>query len=469
MVIRPVRDGELPPRRLPRRAWRLACMVAGERARFASTRAANRWRRREAAARLERHHLESAARTTATLGQLRAGALKLGQMASFLELEAIPAEYRALYQSELAKLREHAPPISWPLARQVLEEEWGAAPGSVLAELSQQPAAAASIGQVHRGRLKDGREVAIKVQYPRVGDALDADLKAMALILRIAQRSAPGLDAREAAAELRTRLMEELDYEREAEHQGAYARAYDGHPFIRVPWVVPELTGRRVLVSEWAEGAHFEQIRDLPQPERDRFAEILVRFYIGQLDVVGRLNGDPHPGNYVLRADGVVVFLDFGAVKVLDSSYRRHQVDNTRAYIMRDRELLLRSMQRGGFIADAIDVDPDVLMRMLAANDGWLLDDRARTFDTDFIRQRVKAIAGADPDVHYLMRHQRLPAEELWNRRMLLGLLAVLGQLNVTGSWSHIMREWCLGDEPTSELGRLEWGFLRGRELARVP
>jgi predicted unusual protein kinase regulating ubiquinone biosynthesis (AarF/ABC1/UbiB family) len=390
-------------------------------------------------------------------------------MASFLELDAIPVEYRELYQSELAKLREHAPQVSWPPVRQVLAEEWGADPESVLAELSRAPAAAASIGQVHRGRLEDGREVAIKVQYPRVDEALDADMKLMAFVLRVTQGSAPGLDAAEAAAELRTRLLEELDYEREAEHQDAYARAYDGHPFIRVPPVFSELTTSRVLVSEWAEGAHFDEIRTLPQRERERFAEILVRFYIGQLDVVGRLNGDPHPGNYILRSDGVVCFVDFGAVKLLDPAYRRHQVENTRAYIAGNPERLLHWMHRAGFVAETAGVDPDVVMRMLAANDGWLLDDQPRTYDVDFVRERVRAIGGADPDVHYLARHQRLPAEELWNRRMLIGVMAVLGQLNVTGSWRHIMREWCFGDDPITELGRQEWQFLRGRKLVRVP
>jgi predicted unusual protein kinase regulating ubiquinone biosynthesis (AarF/ABC1/UbiB family) len=441
-------EDRLPPRRPSRRAWRVVCLAAGERTRAAMAKAAASCRWDEAARRrhLARHHQAAAERAATTLGELRAGALKLGQMASFLELGAVPKDYRGTYQRQFAMLRDSAPPMPWAMVRGVLEDEWGAPPKSLLDEIDEEAAAAASIGQVHRARLRDGREVAVKVQYPGVAESMEADIRVLGLVLRAISPLTPGLDSRETTAELRQRLLEELDYKREAAHQEAYRQAYEGDPQISIPAVVPELTRPRVLVSEWVDGMRFDAIRALPAADRTRFAEILVRFYLGQVYVVGRLNGDPHPGNYLLRPDGRVVFLDFGAVKVLEPGYLEHQRENILAYLAGDGVRLRESMRRAGFLAAAgvEDVDPGVLMRTLAANDGWLLDDVERHYDVAFARERIRALANRDGDIHYLMRHQRLPAEEIWNRRLLTGLLAVLAQLDVTGNWHRVMRPFWL-------------------------
>ncbi len=167
--------------------------------------------------------------------------------------------------------------------------------------------------------LPDGRRVAVKIQYPGVARAIAADMQNAGLILRLAKALAPGLDAGAAAAELKERVLEELDYELEAQNQRAFARGYRGHPFIHVPDVVTRLSTERVLVTEWVDGAGFEEVRELPQEERDRFGEIVFRFCFGSIYHLQHFNADAHPGNYLLMHDGRVAFLDFGMTKQLDT------------------------------------------------------------------------------------------------------------------------------------------------------
>ena len=168
---------------------------------------------------------------------------------------------------------------------------------------------------MHRATLRDGSPVAVKVQYPGVAEALESDLANAGVLVRLARAVAPGLDAKAIAAELRERVLEELDYEYEAQNQRAFARAYEGHPFIYVPKVHSELSRRRVLVSEFVEGLEFEDVKTLDQDERDIFGEIVFRFCFGSIYHLQHFNADTHPGNYVLMDDGRVAFLDFGMTK----------------------------------------------------------------------------------------------------------------------------------------------------------
>src|SRR4029079_10617835 len=176
--------------------------------------------------------------------------------------------------------------------------------------------AAASIGQVYRARLADdGREVAVKVQYPRVAEAVRADMQNLGMILRLMRTIAPGLDVRSTAEEIRARIHEELDYELEAQNQRALARIFRGHPFIVVPEVVTELSRERVLVNEFVAGQGFEDVKRMDQETRDRVGEIVFRFYFGCMYRHRQFSGDPHPGNFLLQYDGKVAFLDFGLFK----------------------------------------------------------------------------------------------------------------------------------------------------------
>src|SRR3954466_2819112 len=218
---------------------------------------------------------ESAERMVDTLGAMKGVAMKMGQLASFIDSEFLPDEYRELYQRKLGALRTSSPAMPWSRVRKVLDEEYDEPCEDLFEDIEPEAFAAASIGQVHRAVLPDGRRVAVKVQYPGIDTALRADLSNAGMLLRLAKAIAPGLDARAAADELRERVLEELDYEYEAQNQRTFSRAYRGHPFIHVPDVVTRLSRSRVLVSEYVEGAGFEEVKERGQDERDRFGEIV--------------------------------------------------------------------------------------------------------------------------------------------------------------------------------------------------
>src|SRR5829696_9832432 len=311
-------DGDIPTGRVQRTA-KVGSVIGASGAKYAGTRARNLVGSKEDAAQaLDRSHLEAAERMVDALGTMKGAAMKIGQLASFIDTEFLPPEYRELYQEELAELRTSAPPMPWKKVSKVLDEEWDEPCEELFEDFEHEAAAAASIGQVHRAVLPDGRRVAVKIQYPGVADAIAADMQNAGLILRMAKALAPGLDAKAAADELKERVMEELDYELEAQNQRSFARGYRGHPFIHVPDVVTRLSTERVLVSEWVDGAGFDEVRELPQPERDRFGEIVYRFCFGSIFHLQHFNADAHPGNYLLMADGRVAFLDFGMTKHLD-------------------------------------------------------------------------------------------------------------------------------------------------------
>src|ERR1700747_300526 len=252
--------------------------------RQAGTRAANVTRnedQRKVA--LERRQVEAAEQIVTALGTMKGAAMKLGQVLSFLDVGIVPDEYREESQHKLAALRDAAPNVAFKDMRKVIEEELDEPLKEVFAEFDEEPVAAASIGQVYRARLQDGREVAVKVQYPGVAAAVRADMQNLGLILRLAKRIAPGMDPKAIGEEIRDRIEEELDYELEASNQRTLARIFRGHPFIVIPEVVTSLSRERVMVSEYVEGTGFEALKEYPQDERDRVAEIMFRFYFGCL------------------------------------------------------------------------------------------------------------------------------------------------------------------------------------------
>src|ERR687898_277590 len=254
-------DTDIPKGRI-RRTAQVGSVVGSQGARYAGTRARNLTRDRdEATQALEQRHMDAAEQMVETLGRMKGAAMKIGQLASFIDTEFLPPEYRELYQDKLATLRSTAPPMPWSKVRAVLDEEWEEPVEELFEDFEHDAAAAASIGQVHRAALPDGRRVAVKVQYPGVASAIAADMQNAGLILRLAKTLAPGLNAKAAAAELKERVMEELDYELEAQSQRAFARGYRRHPFIHVPDVVTRLSTERVLVSDWVDGAGFDTER----------------------------------------------------------------------------------------------------------------------------------------------------------------------------------------------------------------
>ena len=426
-------------------------------ARYAGTRARNLTRDPEEAAQaLEQRHLDVAEQMVETLGRMKGAAMKIGQLASFIDTEFLPPEYRDLYQDKLATLRSTAPPMPWKKVRGVLDEEWEEPVEELYEDFEHDAAAAASIGQVHRAVLPDGRLVAVKVQYPGVASAIAADMQNAGLILRLAKAFAPGLDAKAAAAELKERVMEELDYELEAQNQRAFARGYRGHPFIHVPDVVTRLSTERVLVSEWVDGAGFDEVRELPQPERDRFGEIVFRFCFGSIYQLQHFNADAHPGNYLLMPDGRVAFLDFGMTKHLDQDQIDLEIAALQAIFDDDPEELRVALHDLGFLNDPRKVDAELLMEHVRAVGGWYMEDREVTIDSARVMEAIAAVSDPRSSFYRVMRRENLPANELMGRRMESGVLAVLGQLQATRNWYRIGREWWFGEPPATELGAQE-------------
>ena len=426
-------------------------------ARYAGTRARNLTRDREEAAQaLEQRHLDVAEQMVETLGRMKGAALKIGQLASFIDTEFLPPEYRDLYQDKLATLRSTAPPMPWKKVRTVLDEDWAEPVEELFEDFEHDAAAAASIGQVHRAVLPDGRQVAVKVQYPGVASAIAADMQNAGLILRLAKALAPGLDAKAAAAELKERVMEELDYELEAQNQRAFARGYRGHPFIHVPDVVTRLSTERVLVSEWVDGAGFDEVRELPQAERDRFGEIVFRFCFGSIYHLQHFNADAHPGNYLQLPDGRVAFLDFGMTKHLDQDQIELEIAALQAIFDDDPEELRVALHDLGFLNDPRKVDAELLMEHVRAVGGWYMEDREVMVDSARVMEAIAAVSDPRSSFYRVMRRENLPANELMGRRMESGVLAVLGQLQATRNWYRIGREWWFGEPPATDLGAQE-------------
>ncbi len=459
-------DSKIPKGRI-RRSAKLGSIVGVQGARYAGTKATNVARSEEGGKeRLEQRHLETAMKMVGALGQMKGAAMKLGQFASFIDTEFLPDEYREIYQEQLAKLRTDAPSMPWEKVEKVLAEEYDGEPLSeMFAEFDREAFAAASIGQVHRAELLDGRQVAVKIQYPGIAEALDADLRNAGTIVRLARALAPGLDAKAIADELRERVMEELDYEYEAQNQRSFSRAYRGHPFIYVPEVITRLSRRRVLVTELVEGLGFEQVKQLPHDERSRFGEIVFRGSIGSIYHLQHFNADPHPGNYILMADGRVAFLDFGMTKKLD----REQIElEQRAFDAASRddpEAFRAALHELGFVKNPSKLDAERLMGHMRAVGGWYIEDR----EIEITPRRVMKIIEStnDPRSEYydLMRRESIPADELMGRRMEIGVVAVLGQLRAKRNWHRIFREWAYDDPPSTELGEQEWSYFEGRGI----
>src|SRR5436190_4652391 len=372
-----------PPRRLPRvakenlptsrwaRAARVGRLAAGQGAKQLGTRVANVTRDEEERAQaLEKRQIETAEQIVAALGTMKGAAMKLGQVMSFLDVGLVPPEHQEAFQAKLAELRDAAPKVSFKDMKRVIEREYGEKLDDVFETFDPVPIAAASIGQVYRARLDDGRTVAVKVQYPGVAEAVRADMQNLGMILRLMKSVAPGPDVRSVAEEIRERIGEELDYELEASNQRAMARAFRGHPFIVVPEVVTSLSRERVVVSELVSGRGSEEFKQLPQDERDRIGEIVFRFYFGSMYRLEMFSGDPHPGNMLLLDDGRMAFLDFGLFKRLGPGAAERELTLGRLGVEGRGEELVAELKEHGFLTRG-EIPAEVLLQQFRDLTWW--------------------------------------------------------------------------------------------------
>ena len=282
------------------------------------------------------------------LGELKGGAMKVGQALSVLEA-AIPEEFGEPYREALTKLQKDAPPLSAPKVHRVLDGQLGTKWRDRFQSFDDEPVASASIGQVHRGVWRDGRDVAVKIQYPGADEALRADLKTMRRLTGILKQLAPGADVQGVVDELIERTEMELDYRLEANNQRAFAKAYEGHPHFAIPHIVG--SAPKVVVSEWVEGKPLADIiRDGTREERDLAGTRLFELTFDAPARVGLMHGDAHPGNFMLRDDGRLVVIDFGAVAPLPDGLPVELGMMIRLAQERNYDELLPTMEKVGFI-----------------------------------------------------------------------------------------------------------------------
>jgi predicted unusual protein kinase regulating ubiquinone biosynthesis (AarF/ABC1/UbiB family) len=306
---------------------------------------------------------KAAGQLFAVLGELKGGAMKVGQALSVLEA-AIPEEFGAPYREALTKLQKDAPPLSAPKVHRVLDGQLGTKWRDRFASFDDTPVASASIGQVHKGVWADGREVAVKIQYPGADEALRADLKTMRRMTSVLKQLAPGADVQAVVDELIERTEMELDYRLEANNQRAFAKAYEGHPHFLIPHIVG--SAPKVVVSEWVAGKPMAEIISKGSTdERDLCGTRLFELTFDAPARVGMMHGDAHPGNFMLAPDGRMIVIDFGAVAPLPDGLPVEMGRMIRFALEKDYDELLPTMAKVGFIQPGEDISIEEIDAML--------------------------------------------------------------------------------------------------------
>ena len=403
--------------------------------------------------------LKSAEQVVAELGNMKGAFMKLGQMASYLD-QGLPEPVR----KALSTLQQDAPPMSKSLVVETLTAELGRPPSEVFSEFDEEPIASASIGQVHRAITADGSAVAVKVQYPGVAEAIKSDLSNADVLFRLMAVTFPGLDPKPLVEELKDRLIEEVDYIREAENQRLFNSYYEGHPYIHVPAVIDDLSTARILTSELAHGHRFEDVLTWSQDEKNLTAETLYRFTFGSMYRLKAFNGDPHPGNYIFRPGGEVTFLDFGLVKHYTDSDITGFMTLIRAMVIDDDFVAYRTeAERQGLLLPDAPIADEVAKEYFSHFYDFVNTDGPYTITSEYAAATVRQIFAMGEARQDIAKYTNVPPEYAIVQRINLGLLAIFGELNATANWRRIASElWPFVDGPPStpmaEHIVAEWG-----------
>jgi predicted unusual protein kinase regulating ubiquinone biosynthesis (AarF/ABC1/UbiB family) len=403
------------------------------------------------------------------LSVMRGAAMKAGQVLSTVEFPGLEADQAAYLQGRLASLRDSVPPVAWRSMRRLLEAEWGEPVDGVLAEIDTEPAAAASIGQVYRARTRDGADVAVKVQYPGIAEAVESDMRNLRLLSPMLRKLIPGVEVKALLAELAERIAEECDYELEAANHRRLARFWAGHPFVLVPAVHGELSQRRVLVTDWVDGMPFEAVASEPDGVRDRYAEILYRFFYATITGTGLVLGDPHPGNYLLCPDGRVAFFDFGMLRRLPPDYLRREGLVARAIREGDAPLIVQTLHDLGYLpGPSADWDGELMLDYMREA-AWWLETSDRLEPGDLWRSAAPLRGESGPEHMSQLRRMTFPPEALLLRRMEGLLFQSATTLRARAPWGALMRELVEGAEPSGPLGAEHAGWLSLRDAGPRP
>ncbi|OLR90229.1 ABC1 kinase family protein [Actinokineospora bangkokensis] len=429
------------PRKTVARTARLASIPLG-----VAGRAVGGWGKRLAGQSADEVSAERTAKTAeqvfAVLGQLKGGAMKFGQALSVFEA-AVPDELAEPYREALTKLQAAAPPMSARTMHRVLAEQLGAGWAQRFAEFDDEPAAAASIGQVHRAVWRDGRSVAVKVQYPGADEALMSDLRQLQRFSRLFQPFAPGVEMKPLLQELSERMVEELDYRAEADNQRAFAKAFAGDERVLVPRVVA--SAPKVTITEWVEGTPLSKVIAGGTPEeRDRAGTLLAEFHFSSPSRVGLLHSDPHPGNFMLTPDGRLCVIDFGAIARLPEGVPRPLGVMTRLAVDGDPEQLSALMRAEHFIRPGMKLDPNDVLAYLGP-----FAEPASVEVFHFTRRWMQRQAGRVGDMRgqdfKTGRSLNLPPQYLLIQRVTAGATGILCQLDAHVAIRDIISHWLPG------------------------
>ena len=410
--------------------------------------------------------MKTAQQVAAELGNMKGALMKLGQMASYLD-DGLPESLRLA----LSQLQSQAPPMSVALVREEIQRELGAAIEDIFVEFDEEPIAAASIGQVHRAILRtdDGEQaVAVKIQYPGVADAIDADIKTADLLGTLLAFGFKSLNPEEMVLEIKDRLREELDYENEARNQQMFADFYEGHPFIHVPKVFHKYSTARILTTELVSGSSFAEVLTWPQEERDKAGEAIFRFVFRSLYRFRAFNGDPHPGNYIFHRDGRVTFLDFGLIKHFTVEEMEMFQSMVKAAVLdHDMETYRRIIEDAGMLQIDAPFTTEEAGEYFSHFYAPVRESKMMTWDTAYATSIVRHTFDRTSAI---AQYATVPRSFVFIQRINLGLYAILGQLQASGNFRRISDElWPMTNAgPSTPMGEQEAMWLATRNSAQT-
>lgn len=418
---------------------------------------------------VDRFHARTAERYTDLLGRSKGVLMKAGQFFSMVDAAAVGGGELSPYQAALARLQADAPPMDPRLAKQVVQDDLGRSVEAVFAEFSDEPMAAASIGQVHRARLHDGRPVAVKIQYPGAAEAIRDDLANTELLTTffrfVASAAGGGMqaDLRQMTQEIAGRILEEIDYRHEAANITMFSELYRGHPLIRVPEVIDEASGDRVLTMTYVAGLNWAAAQQADQDLKNTWAEVILRFATGSYRHANLLHADPHPGNYCFGLDGTVGFVDFGCVKVLPERQRRGLVQMFRAAVEERKDDLYRLMTESGFLTATSALSAEDVYQWWAGLCHETLAAQPATFTADTSRRATHGLVAFSAD--HPIRRMLVPDDFVFVNRLFLSINTICGALGATVHVRALADDLDGVAEPFTPLGKQHVAWVRQRGL----
>ncbi|MGH3955189.1 MAG: ABC1 kinase family protein [Mycobacterium sp.] len=428
---------------MPLRAKRAAALgkvVAGHAVRSAITTAIKPVAA-DVAARRDADILRFADDLVAVAGSMKGAAQKLGQLLSVVDVGITSSSVRDEFTARLAPLFDNAPRVPDETMHRALDRELGGRRARIVS-IEPGAIASASIGQVYRARLDDGRMVAVKIQYPDIASKVRADLKNLQLIAKLASKKMPASNSQAIVAEVQRQMIKEVDYRTELAHHQRIFDTFREHPGWRIPEPITELCTEHVLVTEYLDGVPFDALIGEDQPVRDRLGEAIYRFYCGEMYRTGFFCADPHPGNIMMLPDGRVGFLDFGLCMDMDAEDAEVQRNVFRALLSGNDDEAFELAVAAGFLADPQAMERSVATEYIRAVSSWHVEDGSLRMTPDIARRSVADAVLPSSKFYDGIRNQRLVETHTMARRTELCVAALLGKLGAEAPWSAIAREY---------------------------